>query len=319
MFLGIDGGGTKTAFVLLDSAGTVRARHQEGSSYYLETGLPALREMLEHGVHQTLDQAGVALSALRYAFFGLPAYGEDSVMQPQLDALPGTFLQPGTYRIDCDMICSWAGSLMCEDGISVICGTGSMAYGEYDGAGVRAGGWGELFSDEGSAYWIAREGLNLFSRMSDGRAQRGPLYALVRERLQLGIDLDLCGHVYSRLGAQRSAVAGLSQLVSEAALAGDQQARTIFSRAAQELAAMVCAVRASLHVPDRVTLPVSYSGGVFESGALLLEPFREQLATHPGHFSLTTPALNPAVGAALYAAKCVGHQFSAEALRNLKG
>ena len=73
------------------------------------------------------------------------------------------------------MICSWAGSLACEDGISVIAGTGSMAYGEYEGRSARAGGWGELIGDEGSAYWIAREGMNLFSRMSDGRAPRGPL------------------------------------------------------------------------------------------------------------------------------------------------
>ena len=74
------------------------------------------------------------------------------------------------------MVCSWAGSLACADGISVIAGTGSMAYGEYAGRQARCGGWGELIGDEGSAYWIAREGMNLFSRMSDGRAARGPLH-----------------------------------------------------------------------------------------------------------------------------------------------
>ena len=85
-------------------------------------------------------------------------------------------LDASRYRCGNDMICSWAGSLACADGISVIAGTGSMAYGEYAGRAARAGGWGELIGDEGSAYWIAREGMNLFSRMSDGRAPRGPLY-----------------------------------------------------------------------------------------------------------------------------------------------
>ena len=51
---------------------------------------------------------------------------------------------------------------------------------------ARAGGWGELFSDEGSGYWVAREGLQLFSRMSDGRAPRGQLYERFREHFRPG-------------------------------------------------------------------------------------------------------------------------------------
>jgi N-acetylglucosamine kinase-like BadF-type ATPase len=91
------------------------------------------------------------------------------------------------------MICGWAGSLLCRDGISIVAGTGSIGYGERAGAAARSGGWGELFSDEGSAYWIACRGLNLFARMSDGRAEPGPLYEIVRQASGIGDDLDLCG------------------------------------------------------------------------------------------------------------------------------
>jgi len=317
MFLGVDGGGTKTAFVLIDSDGNVRARHQESSSYYLEAGMDNTRTILGNGIAAILAQAGITTEELRFAFFGLPAYGEDSVIEPQLDALPGAFLNRNQYRCDCDMICSWAGSLACQDGISVISGTGSMAYGEFAGRGARAGGWGELFSDEGSAYWIAREGLNLFSKMSDGRAAQGPLYSLMKKRFDLKQDLDLCGYVYSTLGAQRSAIAQISQLVAEACNAGDSQAQAIFTRAAAELAAIVVAVRKTLQVPDNVTMPVSYSGGVFDADRLLLDPFLQGLNNYPGQFSLMTPLLTPAIGAAIYAAKCAGFQFSPEALKRL--
>ena len=78
------------------------------------------------------------------------------------------------YSCDNDMVCGWAGSLAGEDGINVISGTGSMTYGERQGVGHRVGGWGELFGDEGSAYWIAAQGLNAFTRMSDGRLPHGP-------------------------------------------------------------------------------------------------------------------------------------------------
>ncbi|MEI9903464.1 MAG: BadF/BadG/BcrA/BcrD ATPase family protein [Asticcacaulis sp.] len=73
------------------------------------------------------------------------------------------------------MICGWAGSLAGADGINIVAGTGSIGYGERLGRGARAGGWGEVFSDEGSAYWIAVQGLAAFARMSDGRLAKGPL------------------------------------------------------------------------------------------------------------------------------------------------
>src|SRR5437879_13624105 len=94
------------------------------------------------------------------------------------------------------MVCGWAGALAGEDGISVVAGTGSIAYGEYEGRRARAGGWGELFGDEGSAYWIAREGLRLFSRKSDGRTPRGPLHAGMRRHFCLETEADLCGEIY---------------------------------------------------------------------------------------------------------------------------
>ncbi len=65
--------------------------------------------------------------------------------------------RPGDICCGNDMVCGWAGSLACADGINVVAGTGSICYGEYQGRSARCGGWGELFSDEGSAYWIARQ------------------------------------------------------------------------------------------------------------------------------------------------------------------
>src|SRR6202012_4995253 len=108
-----------------------------------------------------------------------------------------------------------------SDGTNIVAGTGSIAYGEFGGRQARAGGWGELFSDEGSAYWIAREGLRLFSRMSDGRAPRGRLHELLRGHLGLADDLALCAAVYGKALSQRSQLAQLSRLVARAAEEGD--------------------------------------------------------------------------------------------------
>jgi N-acetylglucosamine kinase-like BadF-type ATPase len=317
MFLGVDGGGTKTAFALVDADGNVRARHEEGSAYYLEVGMDGVGAMLERGCRTLFAAAGVRPDDIAQAFFGLPAYGEDRAVMPALDALPRAILAHGRYQCGNDMVCSWAGSLAGADGISVIAGTGSMAYGEYAGKRARAGGWGELFSDEGSAHWIARAGLALFSRMSDGRAVRGALYALVRERLALVEDLDLCGVVYGQLKGERSGVAGLAGLVTEAAALGDRQAVAIIDAAAAELAALVDAVRVALDVELGVEVAVSFTGGLVGAEGPLRAPLERALSDRSRVYRVAPPVLAPVLGAALYAARGAGKPLGDAALRRL--
>jgi N-acetylglucosamine kinase-like BadF-type ATPase len=318
MFLGVDGGGTKTAFALIDSAGRVLARHQDSSAYYIEVGMAGVAGMLARGCDAVFKAAGVSAADVRFAFFGLPAHGEDRTIVPQLDALPRAVLGHDRYLCGNDMVCSWAGSLACADGISVIAGTGSMAYGEVAGRRARAGGWGELFSDEGSAHWIARAGLGLFSRMSDGRAPRGPLYQLVRDRLALQQDLDLCQVVYGELKGERSRIAALSRLVSEAAALGDRQAQAIIDAAAAELAALVDAVRSALGIAAGQDVAVSCTGGLFGADGPLHTPFALALAARGAAYRLAPPRLAPVIGAALYAARSAGTPLDAAALERLE-
>jgi N-acetylglucosamine kinase-like BadF-type ATPase len=313
-YLGIDGGGSKTAFLLIDDGGQVLGSHTEGPAYYLEIGWDAMRAMLARGIEATLAEASLTPSALSFAFLGLPSYGEDSRLIAALDSAASPPLDAARYRCGSDAVCGWAGALAGEDGINIIAGTGSMTYGEYEGRVARAGGWGELFSDEGSAYWIARQGLNLFSRMSDGRIDRGPLYDILRRHFQLQSDLDLCAAIYDQAQVQRSNLAALAPLVAQAARHGDVHASALFTQATDELSQLVDAVHRQLDVPPQVTLSVSYSGGLFQQHELLLAPLMARLATRDARYRLVPPRLPPAAGAALYAAKLSGAPLSASAI-----
>lgn len=314
LFLGIDGGGTKTAFVLLDEIGRLLARHESTTSYYIEIGFDALRALLRDGVQAALRQAGVTASDVAYTFAGLPAHGEDSELLTTFDALLAGVVPHS--RIGNDMICSWAGSLAGADGISLVAGTGSIAYGEWMGCGARCGGWGEVFGDEGSAHWLAREVLALFSRMADCRAEPGPLLGLVREHFELKHDLDLCGEING--SAARSELAQVARLATAAANAGDVQARQLLVRAGDELAALAAGVARNLGVTGIQAVPVSYSGGVFAAGELVLGPLQAALSRRLPGSVLKTPRFGPEIGAALYAARLAGRPLSAEALTRLQ-
>ena len=302
LYLGVDGGGTKTRFALMDDTGQLVAQAQTGTTYHPEVGLDGVGRILAEGIATVLEQAGLhGADAIAYAFFGLPAHGEDSRATAHLDAIPAQVLGHARYRCDNDMVCGWAGSLACADGINIVAGTGSIGYGQRCGAAARGGGWGEAFSDEGSAYWIAVQGLNAYSRMSDGRLPKGALHALITRRLDLATDLDLCARIYGPGVGTRAEIAQISRIVADAAREGDAVAQAIYTRAGQELAGIVIAIRDQLGFATGETVPVSTSGGAFSAGELLMQPFTDALHVASPQFQVRTPLHEPHYGAALYA------------------
>jgi N-acetylglucosamine kinase-like BadF-type ATPase len=311
-FLGVDGGGTKTRFALLDGEKQLIAEATLGTTYHPDVGVDGVRAVLASGVSQVLATAGLDATHIAHAFFGLPAYGEDSAITPALDALPRAILGHDRHTVDNDRVCGWAGSVGCEDGINNVAGTGSIGYGQRRGGAARAGGWGEHFSDEGSAYWIAMQGLNAYSRMSDGRLAKGPLHGLINEALGLRHDLDLCAHVYGETARTRGELAQLSMTVAKAAAQGDAVALDIFRRAGAELALIAKALRKKLGFAAGEAVKLSYSGGAFNAGEVLLSPFCAALADTGSRFELCRPLHEPHVGAALLAARLLREHTAAE-------
>jgi N-acetylglucosamine kinase-like BadF-type ATPase len=178
------------------------------------------------------------------------------------------------------------------------------------------GGWGELFGDEGSAYWIAAQGLNAFSRMSDGRLPHGPLHQLMKDRLQIAGDLDAVSVVIDTWKGNRSSIAALATTVCDAARGGDDMSAHILSTGAAELVTLIETTRTLVGFTDGETVPVSYSGGMFSDDGFLNQ-FVAAVEKQPATYDLRRPLLDPAVGAALYAAKHSGHPLSPDALNQL--
>jgi N-acetylglucosamine kinase-like BadF-type ATPase len=295
-YLGVDGGGTTTTFVVIDEDGRVLGEATGPTAYSFPADASLLREVLSDGVRAVLRQAAVPVDG---AFFALAGYGESTADLPLLDRVPGEVLGHDRYSVGNDMVAGWAGSLGGADGINVVAGTGSIAYGEWDGRSARAGGWSELFGDEGSGYWTAIRGLNAFSRMSDGRLPRGPLHAELLEAVGASTDLDVIGVVGGEWAGDRTRIAALSRVV---VASEDPVARAIVRDAGEELASLVRAVRGRLSSTGVV--PVSYSGGMF-AAPRVLAAFTAAL---DDGFDLVQPLHGPALGAALHAKRRVAQR-----------
>lgn len=124
---------------------------------------------------------------------------------------------------------------------------------------ARAGGWGYLFGDEGSAYWIAVSGLRAAAQAADGRAPSTWLLEGFLDRLQLSKPAELVGAIY-RIAGDRAAVAALAEVVFQVANTGDRTAFRILDEAAQELAAIVAAAARKVLLADQ-PFPLALAGG----------------------------------------------------------
>lgn len=308
VYLGVDGGGTKTAFALIDHSGKVLGTLETGTCYHIEVGIDGARKVLENGVKVLLEKSGHSVKDIAFGFFGLPAYGEDSRILALMDALPSNFLAKGKYRCDNDMVNGWSAAFNGNDGINIVAGTGSIAYGVRQDKSARCGGWGELFSDEGSAYWIACKGLLAFTRMSDGRSAKGPLYDIIKTTFNIQFDFDITALVLSEWAGERSKIAQISALVYQAAIEGDKDAINILASAGKELAEMVDAVRRFLNYESGEHINVSYSGGAFNAKAFILDTFAQALNDYSDCYRLHMPFTSPVVGAAMHALKLSTYQ-----------
>ncbi len=308
--LGIDGGGSKTNILCMDTDGKVIGFSSVGATYYRQDGIDAVIDRLRQGIEACLP-AGCEAAAC----FGMPGFGDDVEGDNVAAAQIAAAFPHIRFRFENDVVVGWAGALALQPGVNIVAGTGSIAYGR-DGAGkdFRCGGWHEFFSDEGSGYWFGKQVLRLFSMESDGRLEKTALYGIVREGLGLKDDYDINALANDRFFHSRKETAALQKLMLKAARQGDPVALDCYRQSAEHLARIVCSTIRQLDYPETVT--VSYSGGLFNLDDLIRQPMEQFVKKAMGDSRVwfRPPVLSPCEGGVLLAAEA----FCPEVLDDLR-
>lgn len=301
-FLGIDGGGTSTNFLIIDQEGKILSYVGKPTCHYLNTSLEVFKSTMAEGINEACRKINISPADLTYSFVGIPGYGEIKKDMEILDSIIGNILQGENYKCGNDSVVAWAGSLACQPGINIVAGTGAIGFGlDSQGQEARASGWGEFCGDEGSAYWLGQRLINYFAKQADGRMEKSPLYQIVREEVDIKEDFQLLDYVINEIELKRDKIAGLARLVYRAAQAGDKNAIELYSQAAYEHYLTISSIINQLDFQDRIL--ISYSGGVFRAEDYILGPLKVNLEQIPQETELIRPILGPLTGAALYALK----------------
>lgn len=277
-YIGVDGGGTKTA-VAVSKADSIPAQTMVyPTCSYQSIGIAESVALIKKGILECLASVDATLTDCVGCCIGMPCYGENSENDRIIVTELTKALAPALVYVVNDGEVGWAGSLACEEGIHVVSGTGSIAFGRgKDQQFARCGGWVEFFGDEGSCYWIGRETMCLFSKEADGRVPRGALYELISKEFKLKEDYQFIEHIMKDIAPYRERVADFQRYALQAARAGDRAVIALYEAAAEELAVMIETLKAKLQFSSE-SIPVSYSGGLFHAEELVLKPLYSKVS-----------------------------------------
>ncbi|QIK85180.1 ATPase [Erysipelothrix sp. HDW6B] len=308
-YLGIDGGGTKTAFILTNQYGESIYRNTYPTIHYMQVGLNGITQIIKEGLNDLLSVTGLHETLIDYAYIGCPGFGDIKDDEASIRDAIAHAMGPIKHRVGNDIENAHAGALQGHDGVCIIAGTGSIGMGVLGEKRIISGGWHHAFGgDEGSAYWIASQYITLLHKQMDGRYPQSNMFQSAVQALTYHFNAEALTPNTILLHNQRTHTAAFSRVVYTLAEAGDPYALEIFQQAAFEL---IQIIRACCLEPD-ASVRVSYAGGVFESGNLILDPIKSVFP------NTQAPVFSPDIGSVILAFKYANIPLSSRILNNLK-
>ena len=288
LVVGIDAGATKTRAFAIDRAGEVVGRGAGGGANLLSSPDP------QGSIAAALAEALGGRSAEAIV---LSAAGGDRKADRERGRELLARVAPSGARllVTHDAIAALYAGNPAGCGIVLIAGTGSIAYGRNEeGEEDRAGGWGHLIGDEGSAVWCGLEALRAVAHAVDGRGAPTLLTDLLFTELGVAEFAEVLPHLYGR-PHPAPAIAAATRALAVASSEGDAAANSILQRGAVALGRAAATVALFLALPGG---PVYLSGGAFDSLPPLQRLVRLELLGVLPQASVEPVREEPAMGAA---------------------
>ena len=296
---GIDAGQSSTTAAIADESGRIIARGSAGPAD--EIGQSAhstrLRDALGGAIQNALHAAKLPNDSVFEAIVaGISGY--EGTIFGAAPHLPVKRLQ-----LMHDAPIAHAAALGGKAGVVVIAGTGSVAYMRTDdGREALTGGWGYLFGDEGSAFWIVRKAVSIAATHEECTGiDRLLSFFDVHSMREL-----VRGFYVGKIA--RDDLASFAPLCIEAAKAGDTCSCLEMPVLDATKALADLAVEAADDASGSV--PVAFTGGLMHDGWFKEKVYvavrRRFAEMSTRRYEIVEPALEPVLGAVLLALRAAG-------------
>src|SRR6266581_4914620 len=299
--LGVEGGGTKTAWVLVRRPLAPPSRADPGAPLRIlaQGKLPPsnlrlttperLRAILWE-LPKDIDRAGIFLAGCG------TSEDRQSLLRLCAEIWPNAKIVTGSDRES-----GLAAALEHGDGIVVSAGSGSSVTGRRGDKIENAGGWGHVLGDTGGGYFLSIQALRLILREYDLHHGEMQFTAKILHALSLN---NLDELVRWAQTADKMEIAMLTPVVFEAAASGDARVMEIIEKGAQVLSEYTEAVASRLHL---LAPKVVLVGGLFQRDSIYTHAFRRRLKKNLPDARVATAERAPELGAAWLAAEISDH------------
>jgi len=305
-FLGIDGGGTKTASAILDEKGLDIGRGLGGPCNIATCDDGMLRRSVSDAVTTALDSAGLSANTKFEAVCAGVAGYTAKKRRAEFTKLLQRIVPADRYRVEPDYVIAYWGATEGEPGIIVSAGTGAVVYGRNEkGETSRSDGLGFILGDSGSGFDIGSRALKDMAWKAEKVGSLDRLSKRIADHIGAEDLEDLVEWTYRPFDPAR--IASLAEIVIQAADDGLQEAVRIVAGAATNLRIGAQLVNYYLKTKPGL-LPIYPLGGLWKGGQSLATYFK---IGHPDHgapgeeVEFRTPKHDAVYGAAFLALQSV--------------
>lgn len=297
-YLGIDGGGTKTKVTIIDSTNTVVYENVGGPSSIDTVSAKQTLENIQHALEPFYQDYPDIIFESVFAGLGGIVFESDFIhVENLLKKLPG--VRPETIvKARNDMENALYSGLCFKEGITLIAGTGMVAFGkDTHGTVHKSGGWGYKIGDEGSGYDLGFQALKHVIRALDSRCEMTDFGKEIAIHLNLDNATDIVPFM-DRYSNDRTKIASLAPFVTQYANLGNPYAKKIVDIATSELAQAVEAVYKKLRLNRKILVVVGSVGNV--SGYFKDQLYRK-INQIDKEIEIIQPQIDPSLAAAIIA------------------
>lgn len=279
--------------MLLDARGCVVAQAVTGPSNPLRAGFEKAFESLTAAADKVLTAARTDAAQVRAVCAGLAGAGQARVVKRTMAHLTEVFPR-ADVSVATDLEVALEAAVGEGQGVVLVAGTGSAAFGRGGGKTARAGGLGPWIGDEGSAYDIGRRAVVAVARARD---LLGPV-TLLSEMIPSALECATWDALAERIARGPDQVfPRIFPLVVDAAEAEDGPAQEILFSAAIGLASLAVAVIRRLKL-YKCEFTLAKSGGVFGRSPFFDQAVDALVRSAAGKAQIEMLKVSPAVGAA---------------------
>ena len=173
IFIGVDGGGTKSKVRVENSAGQVLGQAIGGPAN-IRLSVDKTWEAIFQALSEALKSNAISLYDKNYRFhIGLGLAGCE--VKEAYEAFLAHTHPFTTIKLTTDAHVACVGAHHAKDGAIIIVGTGVVGYQIQKENCIRVGGWGFPHDDEGGGAWLGLEASRLTFQWLDHRTEKSPL------------------------------------------------------------------------------------------------------------------------------------------------